>query len=200
MNHFFGRPLAKAKTDRRDWYRVTNAADDTVRVDIYDFIGYDPWWDEGVDAKKFVKDLGEIRASTIDLHINSPGGYVTDGILIYNALRDHSARIVVTVDALAASAASFIAMAGDEVVMNRHSELMIHDPLMLCAGNAEDMKKCAEDLDRVGDRIAGIYAARTGAADETWRAAMLEETWYSAQEAVDVGLANRVIADEPRET
>jgi len=101
--------------------------------------------------------LGEIRASAIDLHINSPGGYVTDGMLIYNALRDHPARTVPTVDALAASAASFVAMAGDEVVMNRHSELMIHSPLMLCAGNAEDRRQCAEDLDREDARIAGVY-------------------------------------------
>jgi hypothetical protein len=89
MNDFQRRMHPTNRVDRHDWYRISNSAGDTARVEIYDFIGYDPWWDEGVDAKKFAKDLGEIRASTIELHINSPGGFVTDGILIYNALRDH---------------------------------------------------------------------------------------------------------------
>src|SRR4051794_3721209 len=104
------RAMASANP-RRDWYRIHNKKSDTVRIDLFDVIGYDPWWDEGISAAEFVKELNNIKASTIELHINSPGGDVYEGLAIYNALRDHEARIEVTVDALAASAASFIAMA-----------------------------------------------------------------------------------------
>jgi ATP-dependent protease ClpP protease subunit len=128
------RPVLRAmnKTDRREWYRIENKKDEVARIDIYEAIGYDPWFDEGVGAKEFTKELREIKAARIELHINSPGGVAYDGVTIYNALRDHPAYIAVTVDGLAASAASVIAMAGDKLTMNRASELMIHGASGLC--------------------------------------------------------------------
>lgn len=189
----------KAAANKHDWYRIRNAADDDdgpAEILIYDEIGYG-WWG-GVSAQDFAKDLGAITADEITVRLNSPGGDVFDGIAILNALRSHKATITVYVDGLAASAASFIAMAGDEVVMRRNSEMMIHDASSFSAGNAGDLRKRADDLDRVSNNIASIYAERTGGTTEEWRDFMLAETWYSAQEAVDAGLANRVdTKDEP---
>src|SRR4051794_20209824 len=84
------RPTAALGDKGQEWYRFTAQADDSVRIDIYDFIGYDPWFDDGASAKRFAKDLQEITASTIELHINSPGGDVYEAIAIYNALVDHA--------------------------------------------------------------------------------------------------------------
>jgi ATP-dependent protease ClpP protease subunit len=163
----------------------------TIR--LYDPI--DSWGgDWGVSAKEFAAALDGLGPDVIEihLHINSPGGEVFEGIAILNTLRNHPAKVVSVVDGIAASAASFIAMAGDEVVMGRNSELMIHDPSGLCLGNAEDMRTLAKLLDHLGDNIAGVYAGKAGGTVAGWRGAMLAETWYSADEAVAAGLADRV--------
>jgi ATP-dependent Clp endopeptidase proteolytic subunit ClpP len=179
----------------RDWYQMkAPVADGPAEVLIYDEIG---WY--GITATNFANDLKAIDADAITVRLNSPGGDVYDGIAILNALRGHKAKITTVIDGLAASAASFIAMAGDEIVMNRNSELMIHDAWGVSIGNAADLAKAAADLDRISDNIASIYAERAGGTVEEWRLIMRAETWYSAQEAVDVGLADRVDAkaEEP---
>lgn len=182
------RPFAKVEHPR-EWYRVENKAKkNTARVDIYDAI--DSWY--GVSAKDFIGDLNALDVKTIELHINSPGGAAYDGIAIYNALMDHDATVNVTVDGMAASAASVIAMAGDSVVMNRASQLMIHDASGICWGNADDMEQVAEFLNRLSGDIAEVYAERAGGTVDDWREAMKNETWYSAEEAVEAGLATKV--------
>lgn len=140
----------------------------------------------------FVRALREVKADQITVRINSSGGDVFSAIAMSNALRDHPARITTVVDGLAASAASFIATAGDEVVMNRNSELMIHNPKAVAAGGAQDMRSLADRLDAVRDNIASMYVARAGGTVEQWREVMAAETWYSADEAVQAGLADRV--------
>lgn len=187
MSEQHKRLRASLRDGRPDWFRISNAAADVAEVYIYDEIGF---W--GVTAQDFVAQLREVTAPTIHLHLNSPGGDVFDGIAILNALRSHKARVQVTVDGLAASAASFIAMAGDEIVMARNSEMMIHDAFGLCVGNASDMRTLADRLDGVSDNIASIYTERAGGTVTTWRDAMRAETWYTAQEAVDAGLADSV--------
>ena len=183
------RMRAGLKPERRDWYRMQAATPDApAEVMIYDEIG---WY--GVTAADFVNDLKAIDGDAITVRLNSPGGDVYDGIAILNALRGHKAKITTVVDGLAASAASFIAMAGDEIVMGRNSELMIHDAWGYAIGNAAEVRKIADDLDRASDNIASIYADRAGGTAEEWRAVMRTETWYSAQEAVDAGLADRVV-------
>jgi ATP-dependent Clp endopeptidase proteolytic subunit ClpP len=162
-------------------------------IRLYDPV--DSWgWDWGVSAKEFVECLDNLPASVdeIHLHINSPGGEVFEAIAIVNALRNHPARVVATVDGIAASAASFIAASADELVMARNSELMIHDAWGVCVGNAGDMKSMADMLDHVSDNIASIYAAKAGEDVAVWRQAMTTETWYSADEAVAAGLADSV--------
>ncbi len=143
-------------------------------------------------AANFRRELNDIETPRIDIHVNSPGGDVFEGIAIMNAIRQHKAHIVITVDGLAASAASYIAVAGDELVMMPNSQLMIHDAWGICIGNSEDMARTAADLDRSSDNIAAVYAGKAGGDTADWRAAMKAETWYSAEEAVDAGLADRV--------
>lgn len=181
------RPVAKLRAGRNDWYRIENRAADVAQVYLFDEIG---WF--GVTAADFVDDLREVTAGRIELHINSPGGDVFDGVAIYNALLDHAAAVDVVVDSLAASAASFIAQAGDTVAMNRGAQMMIHDAWGLSIGNASDMRELADLLDRQSDNIAAIYADRAGGTVAQWRDLMRDETWFNADEAVDAGLADEV--------
>ncbi len=177
-----------ARANRRDWYRITGAkGDDEAEIFIYDEIGY---W--GMTAQQFVKDLQDVKAARIKLHLNTPGGDVFDGIAIHNALRQHPATVTVQVDSLAASIGSVIAMAGEQIVMAKHSTMMIHDPWGVAMGNADDMQKMAEVLDQLGDTIAGVYVDRAGGSVREWRDRMFEETWYTDQAAVDAGLADEV--------
>lgn len=186
------RPRAQLRQGRNDWYRITNAiGGGPAQIHIYDEIGY---W--GITASDFVRELSSLNATTIDLHINSPGGEIFDGIAIMNALRSHPATVTTYVDSLAASIASVIAMAGDRVVMAPRSQLMIHDGSGLCIGNAADMRKTAELLDRQSDNIAAVYAERAGGTVEEWRARMTVETWYTAAEAVEAGLADEISSSQ----
>jgi ATP-dependent Clp endopeptidase proteolytic subunit ClpP len=159
---------------------------------------YDPVdsWGEfwGVSAKEFAQVLDELpdTIEEIHLHINSPGGEVFDAIAIMNALRMFDARVIAHVDGLAASAASFIACSADELIMAPNSELMIHRAWGMCVGNAADMTTMAEDLERLDRNIASVYARKSGTEIEGWLDAMERETWYTAEEAVEAGLADRV--------
>jgi ATP-dependent protease ClpP protease subunit len=191
---FHGRtaPTARTRTPIRAEVAAGAAAGGIATLRLYDPI--DSWggpW--GVSAKEFTEALdGLTGVDEIRLHINSPGGEVFEGIAILNALRAHPARVTAVVDGLAASAASFIAAGADEVVMGRNTELMIHDAWGIVIGPAADLRDAADRLDHLSDNIASIYQARAGGTVPGWRAAMLAETWYSAEEAVTAGLADRV--------
>lgn len=174
----------------REWFRIVNAAGDggtPAELYLYDEIGF---W--GTSAADFVEQLQAITAASIDLHVNSPGGEVFDGIAIYNAIRNHPADVTAYVDGLAASAASFITMAGDRVVMARNAQMMIHDAIGVVVGNAAEMAKMQALLDRLSNTIADIYAQRAGGSVADWRALMLDETWFDATEAVGYGLADEM--------
>lgn len=177
----------------KTWYSIKNVAAETVEVAIYDEIGY---W--GVTASDFVNELSGVDAKNITLRVNSPGGDVFDGLAILNSLRNHPATVNVMVDGLAASAASFIAMAGDSVTMAPNSMMMIHEASGLCMGNAVDMRELADLLDKTSANIADIYSRRSGRPADEHRAAMRAETWYSDQEAVDAGLADTVLGSESK--
>lgn len=180
------RPVAQLREGRTDWYKITNKADVT-EISIYDEIGY-----VGVTAGDFIRDLDSVKSSKISLRLNSPGGDVFDGIAIMNALKSHKAEVTVHIDGLAASIASVIAMAGDHVVMAKNATLMIHDAWTMGIGNSKDLRKTADLLDKTSDNIASIYADRSGTDVEQWRNLMQEETWFSAEEAVEAGLADEV--------
>ncbi len=171
--------------------------DGVATVRLYDPI--DSWGgDWGVSAKEFAALLDETPddVSEIRLHLNSPGGEVFEGLAILNLLRSHRAKVTTVVDGLAASIASVIAMAGDEVLMAPNSELMIHDAWGLTIGNAADMHAMAETLDHLSNNIASVYAGKAGGTAEDWRALMRLETWFGADEAVAAGIADS-LAETP---
>lgn len=175
---------------------VTDSGVATIR--LYDPV--DSWGGPfGVSAKEFVDTLDSLPEETeeIRLLINCPGGEVWEGMAIYNSLRSHKARVVTVVEGLAASAASFIAMAGDEVIMRPASELMIHDAWIVGIGNADGLREIADRIDAETMLIAGIYAEKAGTPADMWREAMRAETWFSPAEAVEAGLVDRVESGAP---
>lgn len=179
---------AQKLSDRADWFRFTNSTnEDPARLDIFDEIGF---W--GVDASDFNRQLQAVGQRDLTVHINSPGGDVFDGIAITNMLRAHPADVHVVIDGHAASAASFIAMAGKTVTAMPNSMMMIHDASGVCFGNEDETREMADLLGKVSQNLASIYAARAGGTPDEWRTAMKAETWYTADEAVEAGLADRV--------
>lgn len=188
---------------RRDQFEAMNKAHPpvfsleegggTATLHLYGAIGV--YWG-GIDAATIVPAIRALDVATLDVYINSPGGDVWDGIAIRNAIRQHPAHVTTHVDGLAASAASFIAVAGDEVIMSDNAQLMIHDAWTITLGNAEDLREAADTLDLISQNIADMYARKAGGDAADWRELMKAETWYSAREAVDAGLADRVDSDE----
>lgn len=172
------------------WYRITNLVEDgedVAEIAIYDAIGkYE------LSASMFLAELGQVTARRISLRLNSPGGEIFDGIAIHNSLRQHPAHVTVHVDGLAASIASVIAMAGDRIVMAPHAQMMIHNARAGEQGEAKDMRRMADLLDRQSENIARIYAERAGGTPKQWATRMDVETWFSDREAVAAGLADEV--------
>jgi ATP-dependent protease ClpP protease subunit len=190
------RPTAQLREGRTDWYRIDNHADlGTADVWIYDEIGY---W--GITAGDFVNAINAVTASQINLHINSPGGEVFDGVAIFTAIENHPATVTSYIDGIAASAASFIAMAGDKVVMARSAMMMIHDASGMCIGDANTMRTTAGLLDQVSDTIAAIYAEKSGGDAADWRAVMQETRWYTADAALAAGLLDEITAAPDKTT
>ncbi|AUS03903.1 Clp protease [Paenibacillus phage Likha] len=173
------------------------SADGSSSADIFiygDIVTYQ--WDEvDTSATSFKEDLDRLGdVSNLNLYINSPGGSVFEGIAIHNMLKRHKAKVNVYVDALAASIASVIAMAGDTIYMPKNSMLMIHHPWTFAWGNASEMRKIAEDLDRIGNSSKQTYLQKAGdkLTDEKLQEMLDAETWLSADEAFAYGLCDVV--------
>lgn len=166
-------------------FRIVNAA--TPKLYVHGVIGgFDG------DATEFVQAVHGITTKAMDVHVNSPGGFVYDAVSMYEALKSSPATVNVHIDGLAASAASFLAQAGDSVDISEGGRMMIHDAQGVGIGGPVDMREYADLLDAVSNDIAGIYARRAGGKPTAWRTAMSATTWYSAQQAVDANLADRV--------
>lgn len=171
----------------KSWYTI-RARTSGTEVLIYDEVGA-----YGVTAKGFLAELGALPDDAeIDLRLNSPGGSVFDAVAIYNALKRHSGEITVWIDGIAASAASYIAMAGDTIVMPENAFLMIHDPSGLVMGTAEDMRSTAEALDKIKGSLIQGYAAKSGKDDGEIATMMAAETWLDAQDALNLGFIDRI--------
>ncbi|OIR41162.1 peptidase S14 [Corynebacterium sp. NML140438] len=165
---------------------------------MYGTIGEDFWEPENsITAKSIMSQLADMTGD-VTVRISSGGGDVYAGIDIMNALKDYDGgEVTVIVESLAASAASFIAVGGaDRVLMRASSELMIHRAWTWAEGNADEVAKTLKDLERQDTKLANIYAAKAGGTVEDWLAAMSDETWYTADEAVAAGLADEVIAEK----
>lgn len=174
-------------------YRMVNRGNDRGEIYVYGTIGVD-WFGDGVTAKQFTKDLKALGSvKTIDLRINSEGGSVPDAEAMYTHLIEHSARVVSHVDGMAASAASFLMLAGDEILIADSGYVMIHEARMMAYGTSEDFRRSADLLDRTNDRIVSKYAARTGQDETKIRDWMAAETWFIGAEAVENGFADKVV-------
>lgn len=190
--HFDVRPDAM---DR--WQPEIRAADEgAASISIYDTIG-DNWDGTGITAKKISAILRGIGPNDVAVNINSPGGDFFEGVAIYNLLRAHAAKVTVNVMGLAASAASVIAMAGDDIRMGDGAFLMIHDAWALAIGNRHDLAAASEQLAPFDDAMAAVYAARAGIEKSAAAALMDKETWMGATQAIEDGFADSLI---PRES
>ena len=168
--------------------------DDSAEILFYGVIAEaSSWFEDNITPKSFVDDLSDLgKVSTIKVRINSPGGDLFAGNAIYNILKNHKARIVSYVDGIAASAASVVLMAGDEIVSPRNGMVMIHNPSSAARGDARDFRKMADMLDKARETMLAIYEDRTGL-DRTKLIGMLNsETWLPAKEAIELGFVDRI--------
>lgn len=167
-------------------------------ADLYLYDAIDSWW--GIDAKEFIDELNSIEAETINLHINSPGGSVFDARAIQTALNKHSAKIVVHIDGLAASAATYIAVTQDEVNMSEGALFMIHNAWTIAWGNAEELIDTAALLEKIDTTIVTDYKNKSGQDEKQIREWMTAETWFSADESKEAGFIDNIFSPSSKET
>lgn len=200
MNRLYQLLADNRKNTSRRFEIVAEEGADEAEVFLYDAIVSDEieaeYWG-GVAAAPFVKALRGIKSQTIHLRINSPGGSIFAARAIEQALREHPARVVAHVDGLAASAASFILMAADEIVMSQGAMVMIHKGWTFTMGNADDMRRTTDLLDKLDGTLAKTYADRTKQSAEDIMKWMAAETWMDAEEAVSLGFADRIADNAP---
>ena len=177
----------------RSWYAIQSTddrdTDESVEVSIYDGIGFG-----GVTAKQFSADLKKLKGQHIDLRINSVGGSVIEGAAIFNALKRHKGGLTVHIDGLAASMASVIAMAGEETRIAENALLMIHNPWSMTMGDAADLRKEADVLDKLKATLVNAYVRKTGQPRAAIEQMMDDEKWMDAQEALELGFVDEIDA------
>jgi ATP-dependent Clp protease, protease subunit len=170
---------------------VNKDSPDEATIYIYDEIS---WF--GINAEQFIKELNDIKAKTTHIRFNTPGGSVFDGTAVFNAIKEHKSKTITHIDGLAASIASVIALASDEVRMAENAFLMIHDPWSIVIGNADTMREEADLLDKIGGTIAKTYMDKTGKDEKEIKSLMNAETWMTAEEAKEMGFID--IIDEAK--
>ena len=172
----------------KNWFEIqNNAKSETADVYIYSEVG-----GHDVNAKNFIDELKTIKDKNIDVHINSLGGSVFDGLAIYNALKNHSKKVTTKVEGISASIASVIAMAGDTIEMAENSLFMIHNPFAMSGGDANELRKTANILDKIRNEIAGIYASKSKHNADHYINLMDVETWFNSTETLEMGLINGI--------
>lgn len=177
------------------YYQLMNSGS-TADLYIYGDVTSWPWADSDVDAYSLVNELSELSdVSNINVYINSYGGEVAEGLAIYNALKRHNAKVTTICDGFACSIASVIFMAGDERVMNGSSLLMIHNPWTWAAGNAEELRKEADDLDKIAEASYSAYLDSVNIDREQLKELLDAETWLTPAEALEMGFATTIKAD-----
>jgi ATP-dependent protease ClpP protease subunit len=169
----------------------------------YGRIGGGGWFDEGITGADVANLLREAGPGPLNVRINSGGGDVFDGVAIHSLLARHPGTVTAYIDGLAASAASFIMLAGDRIVAARNSFVMIHDAMTMAYGNGDTLRDSADLLDKVSENIADMYAERAGEDTAYWRNLMTvngeDGTWYTGQEALDAGLVDEITVAAPDE-
>lgn len=179
-------------------FQIKNEAEKAT-VYLYGTIG-DDWWseDDSNTAKRFAQTLDELSPKPLDIRIDSCGGDVYEGFGIASAIQRYEGQTTAYIDGVAASAASYIAVMADKVVMCDFAQVMIHDARAWACGNSTELMETAARLDSVDATIAGIIAARSGMDVDDVRAAMDAETWYDAESAVECGIADEAVKTEQR--
>jgi len=170
----------------RKWYEINNNVDVT---DVYLFNDIGTF---GVSAQSFVEEIKEYEGKELAIHINSLGGEVFDGMAIYSIIQRRKAKTIVYIEGIAASIASVIALAADEVIMSENSLLMIHNAWGGTQGDASEMRKQADVLDKITNEIAEIYVKKTNLPYDEIIRLMSEETWLTAEEAVAMGFVDSI--------
>ena len=160
-------------------------------IQMYGEIG--SYIEDGISDRDLIDILGQMDGQDITISLKSDGGDVFEGLSIYNQLAHYQGKVTIVVDALAASIASVIAMAADDIAIHENSMLMIHNPWTVALGDAKEFRGVADLLDRVAADIAGIYSRRSGRNDQHFLEVMESDTYYSAQEALESGLVDRII-------
>lgn len=172
---------------------AVDVSGDTATVWLYDFIGHDDFTGTGISAEVFAKEIRGITSPNILLRINSPGGSVFDGRAMFSALQLHPARITALIEGVAASAATSVAMAADEVQMVDGALFMIHRAWTVTMGNAEDLLATAALLEKIDSALVNDYVGKTGANSEQVQEWMSAETWFTAQEAEAAGFVDKIV-------
>ncbi|MDA3937185.1 MAG: Clp protease ClpP [Actinomycetota bacterium] len=176
---------------RPNWYRISTEAPGPAIIYLYGTIGQD-WWGEGNSALDFAKELDELGGRDIELHINSGGGDVFEGYAIYSAIKRYSGKVTSYNDGLAASAASFIALAADEYVVAEASFTMIHKAWTFALGNSIELADVIGKLEAIDEQLVGIYYRNSDKDADEIRDAMAAETWLTAEQAVEWGFASGI--------
>lgn len=172
----------------KSWYEIKSKSDDVISISIHDEIGF---W--GVTAKEFIAELRSYPdAKAINLSIHSPGGGMIDGFAIHNALKSHPATVHGHVEGIAASMASVILMACDNISMPENAFIMIHNPSGIAFGEAEELRHMADLMDKFKASALSIYVQRTGLPEDELSEMLDEETWLDGHEAVSKGFADTV--------
>lgn len=178
--------------------KINMRDEDTVaEITMYGSIGESYWDEDEISAKsvnKLLKDLPK-SVSTIEVRVNSPGGSVFDGVTIYERLKQHNAKVIAYVDGIAASIASIIIMAADEIIMGDGAQLMIHKPLAPVYGNADEFERMINILDKIEENMISIYRKRMSESRVEIAKMLSDETWFTSDGAIEAGLADRKMAD-----
>ncbi len=169
------------------WYNIQNKASETADIYIFDEIGM-----YGVTAQDFIGEIKELKNTPINLRINSLGGDVFNGMAIYNVIKKREAKTTVYIEGIAASIATIIALGADEVVMSENSLFMIHNAWGGTMGDAKDMRKSAETLEKISTELTEIYMKKTGLSYDVVSNMMDEKTWLNSEEAYELGFVDTI--------
>lgn len=178
---------------QKKYYQIVKEKDNEASIYIYGDIVSWPWFESDVSSYNLAKEIEELDVDTINVYINSYGGEVAEGLAIYNALKRHKAKVRTYCDGFACSAASVVFMAGDERIMSNASLLMIHNVWSYSVGDANQLRKDADDLDKITQATMNAYLEHVTISEEKLKKMMAEETWILPEEALEMGFATAIV-------
>lgn len=181
------------------WYQL-KAEEDHADLYIYGDICQIEWFESDASSFSMSKELADLNGKPLNVHINSYGGEVKEGIAMYNLLKDYQGEVTTVCDGFACSAASMVFMAGKNRVMHSNSLLMIHNAWTQADGNADDFRKLADDLDKITEPSIEAYVEATHLERDEIKAMMDAETWLTADEALELGFATAIVTEEAKQS